>query len=110
MSKLIASFNMCSLKPPKYAFIPLKYFKYAVICIYLKNAQNMHLHMKVCKCITILSLIITFDSIWMGITLPPSGCCLGTAFGAKGICGFANIGVSTGAKSAMNGSGAEKQG
>ena len=48
----------------------------------------------------------------MGITLPPSGCCLGTGFtadGARGICGFANIGVSTGAKSAMNGSGAEKQ-
>jgi hypothetical protein len=38
-----------------------KSLKYAVICICLiKNGQNMHLHMQVYKCITILSLVIMF--------------------------------------------------
>ena len=55
--------------------------------------------------------IITFDSIRMGITLPPSGCLWpDLAVGGAGeICGFANIGVKTGTKSATNGSGAAKE-
>jgi hypothetical protein len=48
-----------TLKPAKYVFILLKFLKYAVICIYVKIGQNMQLHMQVCKCITIRSLVIT---------------------------------------------------
>ena len=47
----------------------------------------------------------------MGITLPPSGCLWpDLAVGGAGeICGFVNIGVSAGTKSATNGSGAAKE-
>ncbi len=44
--------------------------KYALICIYVKNSQNMHLHMQVCKCITIRSLAMTqrdAEDVWADV-------------------------------------------
>ena len=66
-SRLILLFYMNSnkilrlfhIKSQKYVLICLKFSIYALICIYSKNGQNMHLHMQVCKCITIRSLIMT---------------------------------------------------
>ena len=48
--------SMFWIKITKICIYMLKKFK---ICTYSKNTQNMHLHMQVCKCITIRSLIIT---------------------------------------------------
>ena len=36
-------------KPSEICIYGLKILKYAVICIYSKNGQNMHLHMQVWK-------------------------------------------------------------
>jgi hypothetical protein len=65
MSKLKSSF---SLKTSK---ICIYYFKILKICSYicLKNGQNMHLHMQVCKCITILSLIMISKEVFSFLAL-----------------------------------------
>ncbi len=59
------------IKIPKICIYWLKICKICIICIYLKNGQNMHLHMRICKCITIRSLIMSINTQGLSSSFSP---------------------------------------